>query len=120
MSCTSAQCGLTPLKLDRMDEPGTELPKGSRSALASSTSIERALSRLRTIRLCEPCEAAGISAMPSARLLDLVWASLLGWIVFADVPTQSTPIGGSLICAATLWVARRESRGTAVTPSTPP
>jgi drug/metabolite transporter (DMT)-like permease len=55
--------------------------------------------------------AADISATQSAKFLDLVWAALLGWIVFADVPTQSTLIGGTLICAATLWVARRESRG---------
>ena len=53
--------------------------------------------------------AADISATQSAKFLDLVWAALLGWLVFADVPTQSTLIGGLLICAATLWVARRES-----------
>jgi drug/metabolite transporter (DMT)-like permease len=55
-------------------------------------------------------KSADISATQSAKFLDLVWAALLGWIVFADVPTQSTLIGGTLICAATLWVARRESR----------
>jgi drug/metabolite transporter (DMT)-like permease len=53
--------------------------------------------------------AADISATQSAKFLDLVWAALLGWIVFADVPTESTLIGGLLICAATLWVARREA-----------
>ena len=54
--------------------------------------------------------AADISATQSAKFLDLVWSSLLGWMVFADVPTQSTLIGGAVICAATLWLARRESR----------
>ena len=53
--------------------------------------------------------AADISATQSAKFLDLVWAALLGWLVFADVPTQSTLLGGALICAATLWVARREA-----------
>ena len=54
--------------------------------------------------------AADISATQSAKFLDLVWSSLLGWMVFADVPTHSTLIGGAVICAATLWLARRESR----------
>jgi drug/metabolite transporter (DMT)-like permease len=53
--------------------------------------------------------AADISATQSAKFLDLMWASLLGWLVFADVPTQSTLVGGVLICAATLWLARREA-----------
>lgn len=56
---------------------------------------------------------ADISATQSMKFLDLVWSALLGWALFADVPTQSTLIGGAVICAATLWVARRESRGAA-------
>ena len=54
--------------------------------------------------------AADISATQSAKFLDLVWAVLLGWIVFGDAPALTTIIGGCLIAAATLWVARRESR----------
>ena len=54
---------------------------------------------------------ADISATQSVKFLDLVWAALLGWLVFADLPSSSTLIGGVVICAATLWVARRESRG---------
>ena len=54
---------------------------------------------------------ADISATQSMKFLDLVWSALLGWVLFADVPTQSTLIGGAVICAATIWVARRESRG---------
>jgi drug/metabolite transporter (DMT)-like permease len=53
---------------------------------------------------------ADISATQSVKFLDLVWASVLGWLVFANVPSQSTLIGGVVICAATLWIARRESR----------
>jgi drug/metabolite transporter (DMT)-like permease len=53
---------------------------------------------------------ADISATQSLKFLDLIWASLLGLIVFADVPTVSTLIGGAVISAATLWLARRESR----------
>jgi drug/metabolite transporter (DMT)-like permease len=53
---------------------------------------------------------ADISATQSVKFLDLVWASLLGWLVFADQPSQSTMIGGVVICGATIWIARRESR----------
>ena len=53
---------------------------------------------------------ADISATQSVKFLDLVWATLAGWLVFADVPSSSTLIGGSVICASTLWIARRESR----------
>jgi drug/metabolite transporter (DMT)-like permease len=54
---------------------------------------------------------ADISATQSVKFLDLVWASLLGWLVFTDTPSRSTIIGGIVICASTLWIARREARG---------
>ncbi len=34
----------------------------------------------------------------------------MGWLVFGDVPTSFTLLGGTLICASTLWIAHRESR----------
>lgn len=55
--------------------------------------------------------AADISATQSVKFLDLVWATLVGWLVFSDAPSRSTIIGGVVICAATLWIARREARG---------
>lgn len=53
--------------------------------------------------------AADISATQSVKFLELVWSALMGWLLFADVPTASTVIGGIVICTATLWVARREA-----------
>jgi len=53
---------------------------------------------------------ADISGTQSMRFLDLVWASLLGWLVFSDVPSQSTWVGSMVILWATVWIARRESR----------
>jgi drug/metabolite transporter (DMT)-like permease len=44
------------------------------------------------------------------KFLELVWASALGWLLFADLPTQTTLLGGAVIVTATLWVARRERR----------
>jgi drug/metabolite transporter (DMT)-like permease len=53
---------------------------------------------------------ADISATQSLRFLDLVWASLLGWLVFGDVPSSSTWAGALVILLATVWIARRESQ----------
>jgi drug/metabolite transporter (DMT)-like permease len=53
---------------------------------------------------------ADVSAVQPVRFLDLVWASIFGFIVFAHTPTVYALAGGSIICAATLWIARRESR----------
>lgn len=53
--------------------------------------------------------SADISASQPAKFLDLVWACLLGWLIFGDVPTGATLAGGLVILAATLWVARREA-----------
>ncbi|MBP6221730.1 MAG: DMT family transporter, partial [Limnohabitans sp.] len=50
---------------------------------------------------------ADISATQSLRFLDLVWASVLGWLVFGDVPSQSTWLGAFVILWATVWIARR-------------
>jgi len=55
--------------------------------------------------------AADISATQSVKFLDLVWATLIGWLAFGDAPSRSTLIGGVVICAATIWIARREARG---------
>jgi hypothetical protein len=56
---------------------------------------------------------ADISATQSVKFLDLVWASTLGLIVFADVPHRQHAARRRLISAATLWLARRESRALA-------
>jgi drug/metabolite transporter (DMT)-like permease len=59
---------------------------------------------------------ADISATQSLRFLDLVWASLLGWLVFGDVPSQSTWLGAFVILWATVCIARREGRRKTVVP----
>jgi drug/metabolite transporter (DMT)-like permease len=55
--------------------------------------------------------AADISATQSVKFLELVWATLIGWLWFGDQPSRSTLVGGCVICASTLWIARREARG---------
>ena len=53
---------------------------------------------------------ADISSTQSVKFLDLLWSAGLGFLFFADVPTETTLAGGVVIAAATLWVARREHR----------
>lgn len=53
---------------------------------------------------------ADISATQSVKFLELVWAAAVGWLLFSDVPSQWTFIGGLVISLSTLWIARRESR----------
>ena len=55
---------------------------------------------------------AELSATQTPKFLELIWAALLGWAIFAEVPTASALAGGLVICAATLWLARRETRRT--------
>lgn len=54
--------------------------------------------------------AADISATQSVKFLELVWATIVGWLAFGDSPSRSTIIGGVVICASTIWIARRETR----------
>lgn len=54
--------------------------------------------------------ATDISATQSVKFLDLVWASAMGWLVFAAVPSATTLAGGVVIAASTVWIARREAR----------
>jgi drug/metabolite transporter (DMT)-like permease len=60
--------------------------------------------------------AADISSTQSLRFLDLVWTSALGWLIFSDIPSQSTWIGAVVILAATVWIARREGQRPAKVP----
>jgi drug/metabolite transporter (DMT)-like permease len=53
---------------------------------------------------------ADISSTQSVKFLDLLWSAALGWLIFGDLPAETTLLGGAVIAAATLWVARRESR----------
>jgi len=54
--------------------------------------------------------ATDISVTQSVKFLDLIWNSMAGFIVFADVPTQTTLLGALVIFFATTWIARREAR----------
>lgn len=53
---------------------------------------------------------ADISASQPVKFLDLIWASILGFLVFNDRPTASTLAGGAIIIAVTIWIAQHERR----------
>ena len=54
---------------------------------------------------------ADISATQPIKFLELVWAVVLGVIVFDTLPTGATVLGGVVILASTLLLVRHESRG---------
>lgn len=61
------------------------------------------------------CQTRGLaiaeaSPTQSIKFLDLVWAAMLGWLWFGDLPTRTTLIGGAIISVSTIWIAQRESR----------
>ena len=53
---------------------------------------------------------ADISAVQSVKFLELLWAALLGYAMFGTTPAGWTLVGGAVILASTLWLARQESR----------
>lgn len=53
---------------------------------------------------------ADMSIVQPIKFLELVWAALMGFAVWGDVPGEATWIGGLIIFASTTWIARREAR----------
>ena len=54
---------------------------------------------------------AEASALAPFNYLNFVWATILGWLVFAEVPDAMTFVGAGVIVAAGLQVWRRERAG---------
>jgi drug/metabolite transporter (DMT)-like permease len=53
---------------------------------------------------------ADISAVQPVKFLELVWAAILGVVVFGTAPAGATVAGGVVILVSTLLLARHESR----------
>ena len=60
--------------------------------------------------LTHSLKAADVSATQGVKFLDLIWAAMLGYLVFHEVPSASTLAGAGEIFLATSWIARVESR----------
>lgn len=67
---------------------------------------------------CFMCITKALSIAPASMLapfqyLSVVWAALMGWIVWGDVPSQALVLGGAVIVASGLFVLRSEGRAAA-------
>lgn len=66
-------------------------------------------------------KAAPVSVVSPFDYGQIVWASLLGWFIFASVPTLNTLAGALLIAGSGLYTAWREHRlHRPAVPATPP
>ncbi|MBM3646476.1 MAG: DMT family transporter [Alphaproteobacteria bacterium] len=50
-----------------------------------------------------------VSAVQPARFLELVWASVIGFLIWSDLPSAWTFAGAVVIFASTTYIARREA-----------
>ena len=62
---------------------------------------------------------ADTGAVMSLNFLQLVWASLIGFVFFAEIPDLYTWIGGAIIVASTTYIAYRERAKGATAEITP-
>ena len=53
---------------------------------------------------------ADISAVQTVKFLELVWAAIFSFFFFGNIPAGATVLGGAVILASTLLLARHESR----------
>jgi drug/metabolite transporter (DMT)-like permease len=60
------------------------------------------------------------SAMAPMGYVYLVWVALLGFFIFAEIPTVWTFLGSAVIIAATLYIALHEARAKARAPAPAP
>ncbi len=54
---------------------------------------------------------ADLSVTQPIKFLELIWAVLMGLVIWGERPGLTTLLGGAVIFAATSWIARREARG---------
>jgi drug/metabolite transporter (DMT)-like permease len=63
---------------------------------------------------------ADVSLVDPVSFMRMVWAALIGYVVFAEFPDTWTWVGAALIVAGTTYMARRDRvRGVARPPATP-
>jgi len=62
------------------------------------------------VTLTQAFRSADITVTQPAQFLQLVWATLLGLLVFGEDPVVWTWIGGAIIVASATYIAHRESR----------
>ena len=70
------------------------------------------------LALVQAYQAADMGAVEPITFLRLIWASLIGYVFFAELPDLWTLIGGFVIFASATYIVRREAKlkRTGVTP----
>ena len=62
------------------------------------------------LAMTQAFRCAEVTALQPITFLQLVWASLLGFYIFAEVPDIWTWIGGGIIVISATYIAHREAR----------
>ncbi|NKB49658.1 MAG: EamA family transporter [Alphaproteobacteria bacterium] len=62
------------------------------------------------VTLTQAFKCAEITVTQPAQFLQLVWATLLGLLVFGEQPVLWTWVGGAIIVASATYIAHRETR----------
>jgi drug/metabolite transporter (DMT)-like permease len=62
------------------------------------------------VALTKAYQLADITVTQSITFLQLVWAALLGYFLFAETPDIWTIVGGGVIVASATYIAHREAR----------
>ena len=62
------------------------------------------------LHLCmaQAIKEADVSVVLSVNYTALIWAAIIGFVVFAEIPDIGTWIGGTIICASVVFIAIRE------------
>jgi drug/metabolite transporter (DMT)-like permease len=69
-----------------------------------------ALGSLSHYMVAQAMSRAEASALMPYDFTKLIWASVLGFLIFSELPSGWTLLGGSIIFASTAYIAYRESR----------
>lgn len=59
--------------------------------------------------LTEAFRISDLTAIQPVKFIDMIWASALGWLVFAEIPSVMTFIGAAVIFGAASWIVRWEA-----------
>ncbi len=63
------------------------------------------------VTLTQAFRSADITVTQPAQFLQLVWAAVLGLLIFGEQPEVWTIVGGAIIVASATYIAHRETRG---------
>lgn len=68
------------------------------------------LATLGHLAMMQGFKVGEMSAVQSARFLQLLWSALIGYVMFAEAPGLYTWIGSAIIVGAALFIAHREGK----------